>query len=60
MSKTRSTNSTEHQSHQFNIKVKDNKLKAIMTTSMFRNRVEKNAKAYTRKAKHRKSEGWGY
>lgn len=38
--------------HDFNIKVKDNKLKAIMTTSMFRNRVEKNAKAYTRKAKH--------
>lgn len=60
MSKTRSTSSTEHQSHQFNIKVKDNKLKAIMTTSMFRNRVEKNAKAYTRKSKHRKSEGWGY
>lgn len=38
--------------HDFNLKVKDNKLKAIVTTSMFRNRVEKNAKAYTRKAKH--------
>ena len=39
--------------HDFNIKVKDNKLKAIVTTSMFRNRVEKNAKAYNRKAKHK-------
>lgn len=39
--------------HDFNIKVKDNKLKAIVTTPMFRNRVEKNAKAYTRKAKHK-------
>lgn len=50
--------------HDFNLKVKDNKLKAIVTTSMFRNRVEKNAKAYTRKLKHQKksttSEGWGY
>ena len=35
--------------HDFKIKVKDNKLKAIVGTSMFRNRVEKNAKAYTRK-----------
>ena len=41
--------------HDFNIKVKDNKLKAIVTTSMFRHRVEKNAKAYTRKVKHRKA-----
>ncbi len=39
--------------HDFNIKVKDNKLKAIVTTSMFRNRVEKNAKAYNRKIKHK-------
>ena len=39
--------------HDFNIKVKDNKHKAIVTTTMFRNRVEKNAKAYTRKAKHK-------
>ena len=47
--------------HDFKINVKDNKLKAIVGTSMFRNRVEKNAKAYTRKTKHRKSaksEGW--
>lgn len=42
--------------HDFNLKVKDNKLKAIVTTSMFRTRVEKNAKAYTRKVKHRKAE----
>lgn len=42
--------------HDFNLKVKDNKLKAIVTTSMFRNRVEKNTKAYTRKVKHRKAE----
>ena len=41
--------------HDFNLKVKDNKLKAIVTTSMFRNRVEKNAKAYSRKVKHPKS-----
>ena len=39
--------------HDFNIKVKDNKLKAIVTTSMSRNRVEKNAKAYSRKTKHK-------
>ena len=39
--------------HDFNLKVKDNKLKAIVTTSMFRNRVEKNAKAYSRKTKHK-------
>lgn len=43
--------------HDFNLKVKDNKIKAIMTTSMFRNRVEKNAKAYSRKTK-RKSKSW--
>lgn len=55
MSKARSTKDQPNQSHQFNIRVKDNKLKAIMTTSMFRNRVERNAKAYTRKSKHRKS-----
>lgn len=39
--------------HQFNIKPKDNKLKAVVQTTMFRTRVEKNAKAYTRKAKHK-------
>lgn len=39
--------------HDFNIQVKDNKLKAIMSTSMFRNRVQRNAKAYNRKVKHK-------
>lgn len=41
--------------HQFNLRVKDNKLKAIVGTTMFRTRKEKNAKAYSRKCKHRAS-----
>lgn len=44
--------------HQFSINVKDNKLKAIMGTTMFRTRKEKNAKAYSRKTKHKKLENY--
>lgn len=34
--------------HNFNLKVKDNKLKAIVRSNMFRSRVERNPKAYNR------------
>lgn len=43
--------------HEFGLNIKDNKLKAVMGTTMFRTRTVKNQKAYNRKLKH-KSEGW--